>query len=369
MIMPLPPRSTPSELRDEIESWMETPLLQVALDALGGFVVVLNPSRQVLAVSPELAEHLGLQDARAALGLRPGEVFGCLQATKGHDGCQTSPHCPECGAFVAMNQAIARQESVTGECHLECRRNGRFSLREFRIKATPLTLEDESFLVVVLHDISEERRKALLERAFLHDLANTLQGLQAALARESQPMAARRVLDLTHRLGEELQNHRLIMEVEEGRMAPRHQALLTSEVLGTLATHFQAHPAARDRRLLLEDRSPAMVHTDPVLLHRVLTNMVLNAMEASAQGDTVLLWTSGTSDQVTFHIHNDQCIDPEVAALLFKKAVSTKRGNARGLGTYAMRLIGEELLEGKVGFQTGIKEGTTFYISLPIMRN
>jgi len=348
---------------------METPLLQVALDALGGFVLVLNPSRQVLAASPELTEHLGLQDAGPALGLRPGEVFGCLHAAEGHDGCQTSPHCPECGAFVAMNQAIALQEPVTGECHLECRRNGRFTLREFRIKATPLTLEDESFLVVVLHDISEHRRKTLLERAFLHDLANTLQGLQAALARESQPMAARRVLDLTHRLGEELQNHRLIMEVEEGRMAPRHQALHTSEVLGTLATHFQAHPAGRDRRLLLEDHVPSTLQTDPVLLHRVLANMVLNAMEASAQGGTVLLWTSGGLGQVTFHVHNDQSIDPAVAHLLFRKAVSTKRGTGRGLGTYAMRLIGEELLGGKVGFQTGIKEGTTFYISLPTIRN
>lgn len=362
----LPPRSRPADLRDQIEAWMDVPLLQLALDALGGFVLVLNPARQVLAVSPELCRHLDLPDDAAARGLRPGEVFGCQNALRGPDGCQTSPQCPSCGAFVAMQEALALGTSVSGECHLECRRQGRFALREFRIKVTPLDLDQQVFLVVVLYDISDQRRKTLLERAFLHDLGNTLQGLQGALVQEHRPLAAQRVLELTQRLGEELQNHRLVMEIEEGRMAPRRQAIRTQEVFQTLAGYFQGHPASRDRRLVLEDRAPGSLHTDPILLQRVLANMVLNAMEASPAGATVLAWSRREERTLTFLIHNDSIIPASVTPDLFHRAVTTKRGAGRGLGTYAMRLIGEELLGGRVGFHSEIHSGTTFYISLDI---
>jgi sensor histidine kinase regulating citrate/malate metabolism len=48
---------------------------------------------------------------------------------------------------------------------------------------------------------------------------------------------------------------------------------------------------------------------------------------------------------------------------VFMRSFSTK-GVQRGLGTYSMKILGEQYLGGKVDFETNPKNGTTFYIDL-----
>ncbi|MCP4457600.1 MAG: sensor histidine kinase, partial [Cytophagales bacterium] len=60
---------------------------------------------------------------------------------------------------------------------------------------------------------------------------------------------------------------------------------------------------------------------------------------------------------------NDKYIKPEVQNQLFKRSFSTK-GAGRGFGTYSMKLLGEKYLNGKVWFESTIKDGTTFYIEI-----
>lgn len=54
----------------------------------------------------------------------------------------------------------------------------------------------------------------------------------------------------------------------------------------------------------------------------------------------------------------------EVQAQVFQRSFSTK-GNDRGLGTYSMKLFGENYLKGKVYFQSDADKGTTFFLALP----
>ena len=44
---------------------------------------------------------------------------------------------------------------------------------------------------------------------------------------------------------------------------------------------------------------------------------------------------------------------------------STKANRGRGLGTYGMKLLGETVLGGVVGFTSNWTEGTHFFIELP----
>jgi sensor histidine kinase regulating citrate/malate metabolism len=48
---------------------------------------------------------------------------------------------------------------------------------------------------------------------------------------------------------------------------------------------------------------------------------------------------------------------------LFQRSFSTK-GTGRGLGTYSIRLLTENYLEGKVSFVSNEAEGTVFSIEL-----
>lgn len=58
-------------------------------------------------------------------------------------------------------------------------------------------------------------------------------------------------------------------------------------------------------------------------------------------------------------------MDESTQKLVFQRSFSTK-GEGRGLGTYSMNLIVRKYLRGKIDFLTGEKEGTTFYIGLPV---
>ena len=64
-----------------------------------------------------------------------------------------------------------------------------------------------------------------------------------------------------------------------------------------------------------------------------------------------------------FQVHNQGEIAPEHRSRIFQRSFSTKGSSGRGLGTYAMKLFGENVLRGQVSFETGA-EGTTFWIRL-----
>jgi len=72
------------------------------------------------------------------------------------------------------------------------------------------------------------------------------------------------------------------------------------------------------------------------------------------------------TDLCSFHVHNDGMIPDAVAARIFQRSFSTKGTPGRGLGTYSMKLFGENILGGKVGFHSTDQQGTTFYLTLPI---
>jgi len=106
-----------------------------------------------------------------------------------------------------------------------------------------------------------------------------------------------------------------------------------------------------------------VVETDPRLLDRVLSNMVINALEAEPSGSTVTVGCEKKPGAVRFWVRNPGYILPENQARIFDGSFSTK-GRNRGLGTYSMLLLGERFLQGSVGFSTDPDRGTTFYLTL-----
>jgi sensor histidine kinase regulating citrate/malate metabolism len=51
---------------------------------------------------------------------------------------------------------------------------------------------------------------------------------------------------------------------------------------------------------------------------------------------------------------------------IFQRSFSTK-GSNRGLGTYSMKLLGENYLKGAVDFESDEEDRTTFYVKLPLV--
>lgn len=360
-------RATEEELAAECRDLLVHPVTEVLLASLDGFVLILNEHRQVLAANAAFLEALELQAPEAVRGLRPGELLTCIHVEEGPDGCGTSEACGRCGAVLAILAAQAGQEPVNSECLMTTRREGVWACREYRVRATPLGLGEHAFLVFVLQDISAEKRREALERIFLHDLSNTLQGLRGwaellHLNAKSPKEAAEHIVSLSDQVLSEVRHQELLNRAEQGRLEPARAPVEVQGLLTELRATLPRYRAALGRSLEIADPGPGSLETDRSLLFRVLLNMALNALEATPEGGTVRVWVEGGA---CFKVHNATAIPAEVAGRVFQRSFSTKARQGRGLGTYSMKLLGEGILGGSVGFESSEASGTTFWFRLP----
>lgn len=360
-----PDRATSEELRLEAEACLGHPVACFLMQALDGLVLILDAHRQVLATNDRVLQVTDLEDG-SIMGRRPGELFGCVHVPEGPSGCGTSHACAHCGAVLTVLEAQRTGAPVHGECLLSLKHGGLSESAEFEIVASPLVVGPHQFVAVVLHDLSAAKRKEALERLFYHDVANLMQGIRGwsdllALGTTNPASVAQKLARLTDLLDRELRSHRAMAQAEHGQLKPKLRATLPSEVLRDVGDLMNHHALARDRNVAILPAPENPIHTDPELLSRVVLNMAVNAVEASSTGETITLSAGLEGSHIRFQVHNPGQIPEEIQSRIFQRSFSTKGVAGRGLGTYAMKLFGESVLHGQVGFDTG-PGGTTFWI-------
>jgi len=376
-------RASPAKLEAEVRTVSQSPIVSALLEAVDAGLLVLNRERQILATNrAPLLENL--RHKSRSIGLRPGEFFACPRATEQPLGCGAGEHCLACGTFQAVTQSQAGRRTVEQECLLTSGDGVDGTPLELNVRATQVDIDGKDYTVVSLRDISSEKRRQALERIFFHDILNTLSALSNWThllnnsSGERLDRARERVSRLVGQLEREIQLQRTLLEAEQGTLRPHRVAVAPTALLADLRGTFADTQVARQRTLTVEDGCPGVeLVTDPVLLGRVLTNMVKNALEATPVGGQVRLWCErengpnrdgepAANDALAFHVHNPGEIPPAVAARVFQRSFSTKAGTGHGLGTYSMKLLGERYLGGKVSFTTSAAAGTLFSIRLPL---
>ena len=362
-----PGRAHPDELRLEAEACLNHPVANFLIHALDGLVLILDIHRQVLATNDRVLEVVDPKDG-SPLGRRPGELFGCVHEPEGPGGCGTSHACAHCGAVLAVMEAQNTGKAVHSECLLTFRHGDLIESAEFEIVASPLEVGPYQFIAVVLHDLSAVKRRDALERLFYHDVSNLMQGIRGwadllASGATSSRSVAQKLAHLTDLLDRELKSHRAMAQAEHGDLKPRVRAVLPLEILRDVGDLLDRHALARNRRVQILPTPEDLIHTDPELLSRVVLNMAVNAVEASFTGETITLSAHQEGSFIRFQVHNPGEIPEDIRSRIFQRSFSTKGTTGRGLGTYAMKLFGESVLQGEVGFDTG-KAGTTFWIRI-----
>jgi hypothetical protein len=361
-----------ARLRDCARTVAQDPLLQTIERVIDGYMLVLNEERQVIAANERFLCDMGIGAIDCILGRRPGEILDCIHVPDGPGGCGTSKACPSCGAVLSILESRKQQASVIAECLLSRLVNGFQESSEFRVRTSPVKIGDQSYTVMVLNDIGGEKRRAALERVFFHDILNTIGGLKnwSSLLRNTEKMdprkAAEWIVTLSDRLAREVEDQQRLLRAERGELVVVPENIEISKVFDTILSIFIAHPAAKDKKLEIENVDPGKcVITDPSLLVRVLTNMIKNAFEAVECGETVRVWFELREDRPVFLVWNRGTIPEKVALQIFQRSFSTKGQSGRGLGTYSMKLFGERYLGGEVSFCSTEETGTIFSIALP----
>jgi hypothetical protein len=363
--LPDPRRADATRLRREIRAISESPVVTAILEVADAALLVLNRERQIVGFNSRVD---GVRAAPDVLGLRPGEAIGCVNSA-GPGGCGTAPGCTTCGALGAILGCQTHERPVEAECLIRCRDGGK--ALELNIRASPVTVEDERFTVVSLRDVSGEKRRDVLEQVFLHDVMNTVAGLRGWAQRMLRPgcelpRATERIDFLSGQLEREIRDHRALVLAERGELVAERQLLRAGEVLRDVAGVFAGHPAARERHLEVQPSAEELeLRSDRGLLVRVLVNMVRNALEATELGGSVRLWSEADGPAVVFRVHNAGAMAPNVQARVFQRSFSTKGERGRGLGTYSMKLFGEQFLGGEVSFVSSPASGTVFTVRLP----
>ncbi len=339
------------------------------LNAVPEMLLIVNRQRQIVFANQSLLDLFCTEDVETALGLRPGEVLGCLHATESPGGCGTTEACRTCGAVQTILASLRGLRS-TNECRISLR-NG--EALDLRVWGTPLVIGGDIFSMIALKDISDEKRRRALERIFFHDILNVagvLMGyaemMQFATDAEEITRFKDTIYRASQRLIDEIEMQRALSAAENGDLALHWGTVDALQLLKDLQSFYQGHEVAHDRRIQIAPQAQGRVFiSDQRLLSRVLGNMIKNALEASLPGQVVTLSCEADDQHVWFEVHNPMGMPREVELQMFQRSFSTK-GAGRGLGTYSIKLLTERYLGGSVSFITSPEEGTTFWATYPI---
>lgn len=363
-------RADKKKLIAKIELINKDPVMSGLLHSISGVLAILDEHRQIIAINDSFLKMLGIENPAQALGVRPGEALQCIHAHDEPSGCGTTRFCSTCGAAMAIVSSLAQDKPVERMCALTANRDGRTVDIALQVRSQPIKINGKKFLLLFLQDITLQQQRAALERTFFHDINNMLSGLVGATEllslKESPSDLVQSVLNASLRLKKEVEIQKYLLQHESRSYQPSWKKIDLSIVMDELKSFFITHPAARNKEIDFQTPRPGLsIRTDRSLLLRVLCNMITNALEGTEANGRVKVWLEKTDELTSFGVWNRRPIPREIAQRVFQRNFSTKDGDGRGIGTFSMKLFGEQILGGKVSFTTSGDEGTEFVFSLP----
>ena len=300
------------------------PVVGPLLDSFPEPAAVLNGRRQIVLANNKLAARLR-RIRESLIGLRTGEAFGCIHAKKAPAGCGTTRFCRYCGGANATVDSQTSLQPHVQECRLLCSGDDGVEAIDLQVWATPLAVGGEGFTVFAVRDTTDEKRRRVLERLFFHDILNavaTLKGiikLWTGLTSEQADEMRGMVSDLTEQLVEEIQAQRDLASAERGELAVEHEAVDVAPLLANVCELY-GHEAAETGKTVAPAHvaGGSVLRSVPVLLRRVLGNLVKNALEASRRGETVSV-SFENHGVPTLRVHNPGVMPEAVQAQLFQR--------------------------------------------------
>jgi nitrogen fixation/metabolism regulation signal transduction histidine kinase len=220
-----------------------------------------------------------------------------------------------------------------------------------------------------------------LARRLAHELKNPLFPLQLTVenlirARQQSPQQFEEVFrEGSRTLLAEISNLKAIIGrfSEFSKMPhPQLQTVAINDLLRASVQLFQAQLQAPGHapitcRLDL-DESLAPIAADPELLHRALSNLVLNAMDAMPNGGTLTLRSRRNDGTITIEVTDTGSgLTREECERIFTPYYTSKQ-HGTGLGLAIVQSVVSDH-GGRISVQSEPGQGTTFVIELPSRRD
>jgi len=149
---------------------------------------------------------------------------------------------------------------------------------------------------------------------------------------------------------------------------PQLQKVQVNDILRQVVTLHDAQFSAPGKPMIkavlqLEQMLP-QIYADPDLLHRVFSNLVLNAIDAMPEGGTLTLRTSERGDNVRIEVADSGTgLTPEECKRLFTPYYTSKQ-HGTGLGLAIVQSVVSDH-HGSIVVESAPGRGATFRIDLP----
>lgn len=335
-------------------------------------VLVLDKDRKIIYFNSQFEKFAQEYSLNACLGITPGKAFNCMQALSGDDMCGKTNLCRYCGGNKVLVKGLLGEVALS-KCNISAQNGNAFSLN---VSASPIDINGHSFTIYCIADNSAEERRQMLERIFFHDVNNIANGMNLILESLLDSFERTDMDEMDHgldvmqtamkSLNNEINAQHILTLAEKEELSVRPCSICVDEVISEVADFVKA--SYMEDYITLETGpsvSGQTVHTDPIILKRVLTNMMKNACEASSPGQKVRIWAENSGEGLKIYVHNETAMTENISRFVFKRSFSTK-GKGRGIGTYSMRLLTEKYLKGEISFSSKEGEGTTFNIHIPL---
>ena len=356
------------ELESQRQLFSDKNLFTELLDSTPTCLIVLNEYRQIVYVNKAFKDLLKNKDVELAYGKRPGEVLNCEHAFITPDGCGTSDFCDTCGALKVILSSLKGEEDVQ-ECRI-IQKDTNDAL-DLRVWSRQLKINNQKFSIFTFVDISHEKRRLALERIFFHDILNSASALSSYFhilkdssreeIEEAMPVAS----GLIDKLLEEIKAQRDLTQAENTELIVNLQSCNSLKIIKDLINLYIKQIISEEKEIEIDPNCEITAFiSDELLISRVLSNMLKNALESTNKGSKIKIGCNLIDNKIRFFVNNPGYIPQKIQNQIFQRSFSTK-GLGRGLGTYSMKLITERYLKGKIYFTTSEKEGTTFIAEYP----
>ncbi|MGE4268265.1 MAG: sensor histidine kinase [Deferribacterales bacterium] len=349
------------------------PVLYAVSETVHEMLFILDHERRIVFFNRQFADFAKSNQLNPVTGVRPGDVFRCVNALENADVCGETKFCRYCGAYQAITAALTDTERHIEECRITAENGIAYDLK---VSTSRINIETGEFTLFCVLDTSAENRKQALEKIFFHDINNLAGGLTLIVdfidsyAKKDDLTAIKETTSLLtgamSSLNNELRSSYMLALAEKDELDLQEEPCDIKKALVSVAAFFKETTLDKSITFVIEtDRDETIIDTDENILKRIVTNMTKNAVEASSDGDKVIMGSRVTNDRLIIYVQNNFVMKEETKASIFQRSFTTK-GIGRGLGTYSMRLLTERYLKGAIYFCSTEETGTVFYIELPL---
>jgi signal transduction histidine kinase len=216
--------------------------------------------------------------------------------------------------------------------------------------------------------VANERRvfAGLMASSVAHDANNVLMGITSDLGElVEEPETAPSTLARLHKSVERLiaLNRRLVQVARHTATAQRQSLELTAAVKEAVEL-ARSHPSVRQAKVSCVGE-PVTISAHPLLISQIVTNLVINAGEATNGRGTIEVSVCVRDGEVLLQVDDDGPGVPALARPTLFEALATSKPEGNGMGLFSVRACALSL-GGRAEVGESAKGGASFRVHIPL---